>query len=407
MLKREDAVIHMMQSKIEYLVGQAPVQVNALRPFAPEVCDFLNDLSKSVMSYAHLREYPDLVTFAYWCRKSNIYKMKEVYMDLDTRLGRGTVFHIAPSNVPINFAFSLVFGLLSGNANIVRASSHDFEQTGIICTLMNQLLCKAEYQFLKQYIMIVQYSHDKEITDYFSSLCDARIIWGGDATIQEIRKSPIGMRTVEINFADRYSFGVIDADYLVGLSQTQMKQLAHDFYNDTYLIDQNACSTPHLILWKGSLANVSQAQQLFWDSVYAESKNYLLAPIKASEKYTMLCMELIDDNVIIDNVYHYDNYLYRIALNQLPAQIDELRGKYGLFYEYTLRDFSELNELISTKIQTIVYCGLKADEIRTWVMEQGLKGIDRIVPFGQALDISLVWDGYDVIRTLSRVIAVK
>lgn len=400
-------MIRMMQNKIDYLVGQAPVRVQSLKPFDDVLCDYLNDLSKAIMGYERLREYPDLVTFAYWCRKSNLCKMKEHYPDLGERLGRGTVFHIAPSNVPINFAFSLVFGLLSGNANIVRVSSHDFAQTGIICALINELLCREEYQFLKQYIIVVQYSHDKEITDYFSNLCDARIIWGGDATIQEIRKSPIGMRTVEINFADRYSFGVIDADYLTGVSQTKIKQLAHEFYNDTYLIDQNACSSPHLILWKGNASHISCAQKLFWDSVYEEAKNYFLAPIKASEKYAMLCMELIQDADMIDSVYRYDNYLYRVALSRLPAQMDVLRGKYGLFFEYSLKDFNELNELISNKVQTAVYCGLEPEKIRDWIMEQGLKGIDRVVPFGQALDISLIWDGYDVIRTLSRVIAVK
>lgn len=40
--------------------------------------------------------------------------------------GRGVAFHIAPSNVAVNFAFSLAAGLLTGNANIVRLSSKPF-----------------------------------------------------------------------------------------------------------------------------------------------------------------------------------------------------------------------------------------------------------------------------------------
>ena len=34
-------------------------------------------------------------------------------------------------------------------------------------------------------------------------------------------------------------------------------------------------------------------------------------------------------------------------------------------------------------------------------------GIDRIVPVGQALDIGLVWDGYNIDKFLTRIIDLK
>ena len=34
-------------------------------------------------------------------------------------------------------------------------------------------------------------------------------------------------------------------------------------------------------------------------------------------------------------------------------------------------------------------------------------GIDRIVPIGSALDISLNWDGFDLNKSLTRVIEIK
>ena len=41
-----------------------------------------------------------------------------------SRLGWGTVLHIAPSNIPVNFAFSFLMGFLSGNVNHVRVPSN-------------------------------------------------------------------------------------------------------------------------------------------------------------------------------------------------------------------------------------------------------------------------------------------
>jgi hypothetical protein len=40
------------------------------------------------------------------------------------------------------------------------------------------------------------------------------------------------------------------------------------------------------------------------------------------------------------------------------------------------------------------------------MLNSNLTGIDRIVPIGNALDIDFKWDGYDLIKTLSRIVSV-
>ena len=45
--------------------------------------------------------------------------------------------------------------------------------------------------------------------------------------------------------------------------------------------------------------------------------------------------------------------------------------------------------------------------LKKFVIKNNLSGIDRIVPIGQALDISFFWDGYDLNRILSRVVDIK
>ena len=43
-------------------------------------------------------------------------------------MGRGLIFHITPTNVPTNFFYSFIFSLLSGNSNIVKLPTKDFEE---------------------------------------------------------------------------------------------------------------------------------------------------------------------------------------------------------------------------------------------------------------------------------------
>ena len=38
------------------------------------------------------------------------------------------------------------------------------------------------------------------------------------------------------------------------------------------------------------------------------------------------------------------------------------------------------------------------------VIDNRLRGIDRIVPVGRAMDIGIIWDGYDIISMLSRIV---
>ena len=41
-------------------------------------------------------------------------------------------------------------------------------------------------------------------------------------------------------------------------------------------------------------------------------------------------------------------------------------------------------------------------KILDFVVNNRLKGIDRIVPVGRALDIDVIWDGFDIEKNLSR-----
>ena len=53
-----------------------------------------------------IKNYPDVATFSFFCRKGNILQLKNTFMKSKSlALGRGIVFHIAPSNLPVNFAF--------------------------------------------------------------------------------------------------------------------------------------------------------------------------------------------------------------------------------------------------------------------------------------------------------------
>ena len=55
-------------------------------------------------------------------------------------------------------------------------------------------------------------------------------------------------------------------------------------------------------------------------------------------------------------------------------------------------------------MQTLSIIGFNKSMIVNWIKKENLNGIDRIVDVGSCLQMDLVWDGYDVVGTLSRII---
>lgn len=392
--------------KITYLVGNTEIiglMVNApsKKPFAEDVMTFLSDVSKVLMEDVRSRQYSEIVTFAFWIREASLKQIKEQhdFLDGNIHLGRGVVFHIAPANVPVNFVYSLVSGLLTGNANIVRVPSKEFPQIKIIIDAINRVL--EHNEAMKPYVVFVRYGKDKEINGLLSSIADTRIIWGGNNTIADLRKSHLPPRSTEITFADRYSLAVIDSD--VYMDMDGKGHVAQDFYNDTYFSDQNACTSPGIVIWTGD--KKKEAKEIFWKLLHdLVEKKYNYQDIQGVNKLisSYLAAVSVEGAKIIP---HEDNLVVRVQVESVTNRLIDIMDNSGYFFEYDCTDVMELKEICDDKrCQTIGLIGEKE-----WFMplvKSGIKGVDRIVPIGKTMDFSLIWDGYDLMSSLTRTIMI-
>ena len=391
---------------ISYLVGDNEIVENIKDicpkyPFDDGVVDFLNSLSKILMKSQEAKIYPDVVALGFWMRKSSVLELKRRFESegSDIKIGRGVAFHIAPSNVPVNYAYSLLTGLLTGNANIVRVPSKDFPQITIINNAIKKTL--DIYSDMKPYICLVRYGREQKVNDFFSSLADTRIIWGGDNTIAEIRKSPLGPRAGEITFADRYSLAVIDSEKYLAVEDKV--RLAEQFYNDTYLTDQNACTSPRLVVWIGK--KKEEAKELFWKLEHdLVKKKYQFQSIMGINKLTSsYLMAVVKKGTRIEQ--HDDNYIVRVNIPKVESEIMQLKDNSGYFFEYDCGDILEIRNFCNnTHCQTIGFLGEK--EAIMPLLTSGIKGVDRIVPIGKTMDFDFIWDGYNLFERLTRTIKI-
>ena len=374
-----------------------------LLPFDGVARGFLAQLSARMMADAATRTMPDVMSFAWWCRKANIERLAKIYDNAELRIGRGLAFHVTPTNVPVNFAFSWAFSLLAGNANVVRLPNRDYPQISFIVGHIAALMGEQAFAELRLMNAFVAYGHQEKITEAFSSIADARIVWGGDATIQTIRKSQLPARGVDVCFADRTSLCVLGAARILKLKREALKQLASSFYNDAYIMDQNACSSPRLVVWLGSEVETEEAGTRLWKAVRAQvERRYELAEVASVDKFTQACRDAIELNCVTE-MRRGDNRIYRLRLNALTGETANRRCGSGYFYEYVTERLDDLAAAVTSQVQTLTYFGVSREELVSFVQQNRVRGIDRIVPVGEAMDIGLIWDGYDLIRTLSRI----
>ncbi len=376
--------------------------------FSDITLGFLSDISKQLLNSPFVRNYPDVVTFAFYCREANLKVLNMKYASGNKLLiGRGILFHIAPGNVPINFAYSLLAGLLTGNINIVRLPSDNFEQVNIIVEAIKKVLDLERYKLIfSKRLYLVKYDRQSSATGFFSKLCDIRIIWGGDRTIDDIRKFPISPKSTEITFSDRYSVAIINASSYLKIQDKS--KVAFDFYNDTFLFDQNACTSPQTIYWIGPIEEIRVAQDIFWKNLHLilVEKKYELQPISSVDKLTMLFTQAISYGDI-EIEPRISNLIWRIKNNSIHLDIDLYKCNCGYFNEVVISSLDAITSVINRKFQTICYLGFAKDELEIWVKNNKPLGVDRIVPLGRTMDFSLIWDGYDLVSSLSRRVVVS
>ena len=86
--------------------------------------------------------------------------------------------------------------------------------------------------------------------------------------------------------------------------------------------------------------------------------------------------------------------------------LEEHRGD-GLFYEWLVDDILEIVPVCGVKCQTLATLGVPEEMINRLIIRGAPKGIDRIVPLGQTMNFSLHWDGYDLLKMLTRTLVLK
>lgn len=371
-----------------------------------DAIEFVSQFSKSILLDKNARAFPELIVLANFFKRKNLFK--NIHSELDKnkefiQVPLGKIFHIAPSNVDTIFLYSSLIALLCGNICLIRISSNKTTQLDFVIEKLKSTL--ASYKSMKDKIFVFTYNHDYEITKKISEAVQSRVVWGGDETIKEIRSIPLNPLAREIVFPNRFSFSIIKSKAVYEY-ESNLNSIIKGFYNDTSYFNQQACSSPKLIIWFGSHDDNLKARNIFWNHY----NDYVMANNINDDAGMVMDRFVASSFYAANNLASKSNdvdYPTKLNITDLSSRlIREAHPGNGLFLELEKNNIIDVADEIREIDQTMSYVGFTKKEIVNFAMHVTNRGIDRIVPIGHSLDFNAIWDGYDLVEQFSRKVTI-
>jgi len=386
-----------------------------------DLIDFFDDFSQTLLTVSRRGSHGGQLWYsagvayvAGWCRRSNLESVLGTALasrqllddfvpgaeDSDRSFRafpRGLVVHWMPANVPTLGFLSLIMGVLTKNANIVKLSQRADGLLPQLLTVLGSIRRgRRSGEALVQSIAVVRHDRTQhQINEFLSQAADVRIFWGSDEAIESLKAFRTKPNCSDVSFPTRTSFAIIDRH---SMTDELLPRIARRLALDISVFEQRACASPHTVF-----------------------------------------LETEDDRRIESFVHELDKALRRTlslipkvepagieasAILNLRAQYDMMwRAKYSRGTEYTILcddkfqlgppignrvvfvrkavPLERVAELVTPKVQTV---GIIAEPERFGQLCNllGQRGVSRFANFGTMTHFELPWDGKMLVQRLVR-----
>ncbi|CAA7618044.1 acyl-CoA reductase [Magnetospirillum sp. SS-4] len=379
-----------------------------LVPFDPETVAFGQHLSERLFADPLTRAVPELAALAFRLRAAATAGLHRRFLELESdavlRVPRGLAFHVAPVNVETMFVQSWWLSALCGNRNVVRVSARSGDAAALLARLMAESLAEPAFARLGRATALISYPHDEAVSRALSLAADLRLVWGGDAAIAALRHCPIRPDAVELAFPDRRSLAAIAVPAYAALAPAGRDALAGRFFLDAYGFDQMACASPLLLAWVGAAEEAASASDDFWPRLADEARRrgHDVSTGAALARLTGAARLALDGDA--GRIRRFGDSV--VVASGSPSTVRASGIGSGLFQEVAVDTLGRLAGLIDRRIQTIGHFGFDRAALVGLARRLNGRGGDRLVPIGQALEFSTLWDGHDLLAAMTRLVHV-
>ena len=350
-----------------------------------------------------------------WCRRSNLQSiLKSAFqtsnvLDDFTPLGRredreyralpvGLVAHWMAGNVPTLAFLSMVQGVLTKNANLIKIASN---QDDVLSSLLHILGETGKGKThsgrrLVQSIAVTRYDRaETEPGKAISASANTRVFWGNDETVSLLRRLPTLVNCRDLVFGNKTSFMAVDRHVL---EQNDLEALARRVASDVSLFEQKACASPHTLFLETKDDRILESMA---KSLYKAMSNalriYQKSPPSPEEVSAILNMRAQYD------MFYRAWYSDGVEFTLLSDDFFQLGPPIGnrVLYLRKIDDLAKVADLITSKVQTV---GLASSATRFEELSNlfARRGVARVSNIGAMTHFESPWDGYTLVHHLVR-----
>jgi hypothetical protein len=320
---------------------------------------------------------------------------------------RGVITHWLAGNVPVLGMISLVQGVLSKNANVIKVP----RANGLVLPSMIGTMADHEMQgskgrtvsgkrLLETILCVYCGRDDVDAQNSLSMNSDVRVAWGGREAVETISSLPKGHRTEDVIFGPKYSFAVIGRD---SFEPSKLDEIAYKLALDASVFEQQGCNSPHTVfVERGGTISPLDFVEALARGMEKALKRIPKGPVSADEAYA------------IANVRSE----YRLSGEAFCSRGTEwtvvYSGEEGLaapcysriVFVRPVDDIGEVVGLIDHNKQTL---GLSIDDERreSFAEQVTARGIERVTQIGKMSAFDYPWDGMFPIERFVRWVSLK
>lgn len=367
-LKERLKIIHLISKKLRNL------SLKKKDPETLELCKFFNSCTKNFNNWNE--------------NKKSIWYPK------------GIIYHIPSSNISLMPIYTWLPSFILGNSNLIRISKNlnkDYlkEIIEIIDSLLGETESKRQIFFN---------DNEEFVNSYIASLnCKVRVLWGDNASINNIKTSQISNCSLDISFNNRYSSTLIDCSLFLEMNKEEQKRFYKSMVNDTLNLSFNACSSPHIIYFLGTKSHYRKVKSSLIENLgSSQNKDNIDFGIISTENIFKSQKSLIKNK----SLYSSESVLFGRPIIEInPLQLKKVDLK--ILKNNTLFiETNTIDEILSnwrTEIQTLTYMSISKKEIINEINQKLKgKGPDRIITIGEALKFDTIWDGMNFFELFTK-----
>jgi hypothetical protein len=308
-------------------------------------------------------------------------------------LPRGVVTHWTAGNVLNLGIISLVQGILTKNANVVKLPA----TYGLLLPLFMNLFAgikietrKGRYlkgtDLLKTILFVYCDKNDKKNQTQLSLESDVRIIWGGQEAVHAVLTLPKKDTAEDIVFGPKNSFVILGKN---SFAENDLPDLAYKLVLDISRFEQRACTSPHTIfIEKGGKISPREWARALSVGMEKALKRIPKQPVSANEAYSVV--EIRSEYHLTGEVFSSKGTEWTIVYSDEKGLAEPCSSR--VVFVRPVDDIYETLDFIDPSLQTLGLC-LDPNRKTDFAEKAAARGIERITDIGMMHVYDYPWDG--------------